>query len=54
MGCRCTSRQLAEWWVTRISLPKVILFDATGTNLSKIGADAQLLTGLYRDTSFPM
>ncbi len=44
-GRRLTTAQLREWWVSAVRLPTVELFDATGGNLSKIGADAQLVTG---------
>ena len=50
IGRSVTETQLKETWVTRVSLPEVILFDATGANLSKIGTDAQLLTGDYATT----
>jgi hypothetical protein len=49
-GRSVTDMQLHGTWVTRISLPIVNLLDATGPNLSKIGTDAQLLTGKYTTT----
>jgi hypothetical protein len=45
-----TRAELRQWHVTRVSLPKVTLFDAGGKNLSKIGADAQLITAAYVET----
>jgi hypothetical protein len=42
---RLTQAQLREWWVTLISTPVVNLFEAEGSNLSKIGTDSQLTTG---------
>jgi hypothetical protein len=50
IGRSVTEQTLAETFVTLVSLPKVDLFDATGANLSKIGTDAQLLTGKYSTT----
>lgn len=50
IGRSLTARQLTEWWVTLVSLPTVQLFDATGQNLSKVGADAQLVTGAYEQS----
>ena len=50
LGRSVTETQLRGTWVTRVSLPDVSLFDATGANLSKIGTDAQLLTGKYMTT----
>ncbi len=40
-----TKTQLQEWWVTLIAVPSVTLFDARKNHLSKIGTDAQLLSG---------
>lgn len=50
IGRSVTEAQLSQTWVTRVSLPNVSLFDATGPNLSKIGTDAQVLTGKYTTT----
>lgn len=50
LGRSVTGAELFETWVTRVSLPNVSLFDATGPNLSKIGTDAQVLTGKYTTT----
>ena len=50
LGRSVTEAQLEQTWVTRVSLPATRLFDATGPNLSKIGVDAQLLTGKYTTT----
>ncbi len=50
IGRSVTEAQLRQTWVTRVSLPLVKIFDATGANLSKIGTDAQLLTGRYGTT----
>lgn len=50
IGRSVTEQQLSQTWITRVSLPNVNLFDATGANLSKIGTDAQLLTGKYTTT----
>jgi hypothetical protein len=49
-GRSVTEQILNQTWVTRVSLPTVHLFDATGPNLSKIGTDAQFLTGRYSTT----
>jgi RES domain len=45
-----TEQQLCETWETLVHLPDVDLFDASGGNPSKIGADAQLVTGEYTIT----
>lgn len=50
LGRSVTEQQLATTWVTRVSLPESRLFDAMGSNLSRIGTDAQLLTGKYTTT----
>ena len=50
LGRSVTSQELKEWWVTLVSIPSVEVFDATGRNLSKLGTDAQLLTGDYATT----
>lgn len=42
-----TSSQLYEWWVTLVWVPRVMLFDARGPNLSKIGTDQQIVTGRH-------
>ena len=42
-----TARQLNEWWVTMVCVPKASTFDARGHNLSKIGTDQQLVTGKH-------
>ena len=49
-GRSITAQELEEWHVTLVDVPKLKLFDATGPNLSKIGTDAQLLTGEYSVT----
>ncbi|MDB6153929.1 MAG: hypothetical protein JWL90_2382 [Chthoniobacteraceae bacterium] len=50
LGRSVTELTLAETWVSLVSLPRVTLLDATGANLSKLGTDAQLLTGNYSTT----
>ncbi len=50
MGRSVTEQTLRETWVSLVALPPVVLFDATGANLSKIGTDAQMLTGDYATT----
>jgi hypothetical protein len=50
LGRSVTEQQLSETWVSLVSLPEARLFDATGGNLSLIGADAQLTTGHYPTT----
>lgn len=45
-----TEEQLSETWETLVYLPKVVLFDATGGNPSKVGGDAQIATGEYTIT----
>lgn len=47
IGRSVTTQQLHETWVSRVNFAPVVLFDATGANLSKIGTDGQLLTGKY-------
>ncbi len=47
IGRSVTNQQLHDTWASRVNLPPVVLFDATGANLSKIGTDGQLLTGKY-------
>jgi hypothetical protein len=47
-GRSITRKELKTMWVTVISVPPVHLFDATGPNLSKIGTDAQLLSGDHK------
>lgn len=43
---RSLSRQtLNDWFVTLVSVPQVTVFQASGTNLSKLGVDLQLLAG---------
>lgn len=42
-----TKSELETWWVTLIDLPTISMFEAMGINLSKIGTDAQLLSGDY-------
>ena len=49
-GRRVTEQTLSSTWVSLVRMPRVCLFDATGPNLSKIGTDAQLLTGEYAVT----
>lgn len=44
-GRRISFTELRQWWVTLVSLPSILLFDATGPGLSKLGTDAQLLSG---------
>lgn len=46
-GRSLTQMELREWWVSLVNLPAVSVFDATGGNLSKLGTDAQLLSGDY-------
>jgi hypothetical protein len=50
LGRTLTRHEMKQWWVTRVNLPEVELFDATGANLSKLGTDAQLTTGQYTIT----
>jgi len=45
VGRSLTKKQLAEYWVTCVQVSPVILFEASGPNLSKIGTDVQLLAG---------
>jgi hypothetical protein len=40
-----TRTELGQWWVTLVATPAVVVFEAFGPNLSKIGTDLQLLTG---------
>ena len=47
LGRSLSQSELQQWWVTLLNIPPVKLFDATGSHLSKIGTDAQLLTGDY-------
>jgi len=42
-----TRAELDSWWVTLIDLAPAAVFSTRGSNLSKIGTDAQLLTGDY-------
>lgn len=42
-----TTAQLYEWWVTLVWVPQLMLFDARGQNLSKIGTDQQIVTGRH-------
>lgn len=50
LGRSVTRQELNEWWVTLVDVPLIEMFDATGRNLSKLGTDAQLLTGDYPTT----
>ena len=50
LGRSVTRQELKEWWVTLVDVPSIEVFDATGRNLSKLGTDAQLLTGDYPTT----
>lgn len=40
-----TTTQLREWWITLAAVPRLLLFNAQKSNLSKIGTDLQLLAG---------
>lgn len=43
---RALSRQmLGDWFATMIAVPRVMVFEASGANLSKVGADLQLVAG---------
>ncbi len=50
LGRSVTNQELKEWWVTAVDVAPIEVFDATGRNLSKLGTDAQLLTGDYPTT----
>lgn len=50
IGRSVTERTLTETWVSLVGVYDAQLFDATAGNLSKVGTDAQLLTGDYATT----
>ncbi len=43
-----TRSELEQWWVTLVDVPPVMVFDAHGQNLSKIGTDLQVVSGNHQ------